>query len=152
MINKISQSAEETVELGRELGHTLKPGDVVLLTGELGAGKTQFTKGIAAALGVRATITSPTFNLVLQYEGVCAATGEPVVLQHFDLYRLDDASQLDDIDYFGMLEQPDAISVVEWGDKFAEALPLKYKEISFKQQDANARELVYEVGAGRASC
>lgn len=114
-----SGCVEETIELGRLLAGVLAADDVVVLSGDLGAGKTHFTKGVAAGLGVSDPITSPTFNLVLEYEGATAA-GDPIVLYHFDLYRLDEASQLADIDYFGLLES-DGVSLVEWGDRFPEA-------------------------------
>jgi tRNA threonylcarbamoyladenosine biosynthesis protein TsaE len=131
----LSSSPEQTEELGRALGTLLQAGDVVLLSGDLGAGKTQLTKGIAAALGVKEAITSPTFNIVLEHE---AAQG--VLLRHFDLYRLEDESELDDIDYFGLLEDG-SISVVEWGDKFPDALPLDCLVIDFELQDDSIRAL-----------
>ena len=121
-----SENVDETVALGKLLGDLLVPGSVVLLSGDLGAGKTQLTKGVAAALGVVEAITSPTFNIM--YEHVDATSA--IVLRHFDLYRLDDEAELDDIDYFGLLED-EAVSVVEWGDKFPDALPAEYLMIRF---------------------
>ena len=88
---------------------------MVVLSGDLGAGKTQLTKGLAAGLGVVEPVTSPTFNILLVHEG-------RIPLYHFDLYRLEFAEQLDDLDYWGTLEA-DGVSVVEWGDRFAEAIP-----------------------------
>jgi tRNA threonylcarbamoyladenosine biosynthesis protein TsaE len=131
----VSPSPERTEALGALLGALLQAGDVVLLTGDLGAGKTRFTKGVAAALGVRQAVTSPTFNLVLEYE---AAEGG--LLRHFDLYRLEDTDELADIDYFGLIEG-EAISVVEWGDKFSEALPLDFLSIAFEIGEGDARVL-----------
>jgi tRNA threonylcarbamoyladenosine biosynthesis protein TsaE len=90
-------------------------GDVIVLSGDLGAGKTQLTKGLAVGLGVVESVTSPTFNILLVHEG-------RIPLYHFDLYRLETAEQLDDLDYWGTLEA-DGVSVVEWGDRFAEAVP-----------------------------
>ena len=86
-----------------------------LLSGDLGAGKTQLTKGLAAGLGVAEPVTSPTFNILLVHQG-------RLPLYHFDLYRLERAEQLEDLDFCGTLEA-DGVSVVEWGDRFAEALP-----------------------------
>lgn len=111
-----SQSAEATRELGAALAPLLEPGDVLLLSGDLGAGKTQFTKGLAEGLGVPEPVTSPTFNILLVHEG-------RIPLYHFDLYRLDTPGQLEDLDYFAMLEA-DGVAVVEWGDRFGEAEPL----------------------------
>lgn len=104
-----------TQACGRALAPLLEPGAVIVLTGDLGAGKTQLTKGLAEGLGVPDGVTSPTFNILLVHEG-------RMPLFHFDLYRLDDERELDDIDYWGTLES-DGVSVVEWGDKFPSALP-----------------------------
>jgi tRNA threonylcarbamoyladenosine biosynthesis protein TsaE len=137
-----STSPEQTEALGEAFGALLRAGDVVLLTGDLGAGKTRFTKGIARELGVEQAVTSPTFNLVHEH----SINGE-IVLLHFDLYRLEDASELDDIDYFGLLESS-AISVVEWGDRFVTALPLEYLLVAFELLDEQSRALRFEgVGA-----
>lgn len=142
----ISLSPEETQDLGKVLGALTESGDIILLTGDLGAGKTQFTKGVAQALGVAKPITSPTFNLILEYQD--EKTGR-ILLRHFDLYRLDKAEELDDIDYFGLLED-DTISVVEWGDKFSEALPLDYLLIDFEFIDDNTRAIRFEATGGRS--
>ena len=117
-----SASAEETQGLGEVLGHLLRAGDVLVLTGDLGAGKTQLTKGVARGMGIEDDVTRPTFTIEMVYEG------KELPLYHFDLYRLDDAWQLDDVDYFGLLEDG-CVSVVEWGDKFPEALPQSYLEL-----------------------
>ncbi|MDR3052626.1 MAG: tRNA (adenosine(37)-N6)-threonylcarbamoyltransferase complex ATPase subunit type 1 TsaE [Coriobacteriales bacterium] len=159
-----SHSEAQTQQLGASLGALLEPGSVVILSGDLGAGKTQFTKGIARALGIVEPITSPTFNILLQHEvGQSAVLGRsqesgreqggassvpshppaadtPVSLYHFDLYRLESEGELDDIDYFGLLEQ-DAASVVEWGDKFPGALPVDYLQVDFELQANDARIL-----------
>jgi tRNA threonylcarbamoyladenosine biosynthesis protein TsaE len=137
IVNFICESPERTQQLGQALGSLLRPGDVVLLTGELGAGKTQLTKGVARALGVERPITSPTFNLVYEYRD---ALGGRVLLRHFDLYRLEAAEELDDIDYFGLLED-EAVSVVEWGDKFAQAMPLAYLLVALEFVDEATRVL-----------
>jgi tRNA threonylcarbamoyladenosine biosynthesis protein TsaE len=136
----------ETLALGERLGTLLGGGSVVLLDGDLGAGKTRLAKGIARGLGVTRELTSPSFNLVLEYplthttEGARSHTAEGArahategsparVLRHFDLYRLERAEQLDDLDYFGLIEQEDAISLVEWGSRFAEELPLDFLRV-----------------------
>ncbi|HSK46403.1 MAG TPA: tRNA (adenosine(37)-N6)-threonylcarbamoyltransferase complex ATPase subunit type 1 TsaE, partial [Coriobacteriia bacterium] len=87
-----TSSSNATQACGAQLAHLVDAGDVLLLTGDLGAGKTQLTKGLAAGLGVAEPVTSPTFNMLLVHEG-------RVPLYHFDLYRLDRADQLDDLDY-----------------------------------------------------
>lgn len=104
-----SASPEETRQLGALLGRLLQAGDVVLLTGELGAGKTAFTQGIGAGLGVVETINSPTFTLVKEYAGRRA-------LYHFDLYRIEEPDELFALgfeDYF----DGDGVSVVEWAER-----------------------------------
>jgi tRNA threonylcarbamoyladenosine biosynthesis protein TsaE len=110
-----TQSDAATQAVGGALSALAVARDVLVLSGDLGAGKTQLTKGLAAGLGVAETVTSPTFNLLLVHDG-------RIPLYHFDLYRLDFAEQLEDLDYWGTLEA-DGISVVEWGDRFAEAIP-----------------------------
>lgn len=115
-------TSEATKQLASTLAPYLHEGDVILLEGDLGAGKTQFVQGIAEGLGIRAAVTSPTFNILLQYDG------GRLPLYHFDLYRLDDAAELDDIDFYGTVEG-DGVSFIEWGSKFPEAMPLGFLEI-----------------------
>jgi tRNA threonylcarbamoyladenosine biosynthesis protein TsaE len=104
-----SYSPEETRQLGVRLGQLLEPGDVVLLHGNLGAGKTAFAQGIGEGLGVRETINSPTFTLLKEYVG-------RVPLYHFDLYRIEDADEIYSLgfeDYFAA----EGVSVVEWAER-----------------------------------
>ena len=130
-----SDSAARTMELGRLLGACLRGGDIVLLSGDLGAGKTCLTQGIGAGLGVDSQVVSPTFVFMQVH---AAADGR--VLQHFDLYRLEHSEELEDIDYWGLLEGP-AISVVEWGDQFTDALPTGYLLVRIAVLDGGARAL-----------
>lgn len=112
----ITRSAAESNRAGELLAPLLAPADVLSLSGDLGAGKTQLSKGVASGLGVVEPVTSPTFNILLVHQG-------RLPLYHFDLYRLEDGAQLEDIDYFATVEG-DGVSVVEWGDRFAEARPI----------------------------
>lgn len=96
--------------LGRDIGVTARAGDVVILDGPLGAGKTTLTQGIAAGLGVRGPVTSPTFVLSRVHPSV---TGGPALV-HVDAYRLDSAAEVDDLDLD--MSQADAVTVVEWGE------------------------------------
>lgn len=117
-MNRVSittSSERATQALGGALASLTRAGDVLILSGDLGAGKTQFTKGLAIGLGVVEPVTSPTFNILLVHQG-------RIPLYHFDLYRLASAEQLDDLDYWGVLEA-DGVAVVEWGDRFPEAVP-----------------------------
>ncbi len=132
-----------TRALGRALTPSLAPGDVVLLTGDLGAGKTALVKGVADGLGVREPITSPTFNILLVHPGT-------LPLYHIDLYRLDRADQLEDIDYFGTLEA-DGVTCVEWGDRFALAAPDEYVLVRISILGDTERELGIEGVGPRGS-
>jgi tRNA threonylcarbamoyladenosine biosynthesis protein TsaE len=129
----ITEDAMATQRCGAVLAPLLEPGDVLLLSGDLGAGKTQLTKGLAAGLGVPESVTSPTFNMLLVHEG-------RITLYHFDLYRLDDAAQLEDLDYFGTLEAG-GVSVVEWGDRFAEAAPPDGLSVSLQIEGDERRRI-----------
>jgi tRNA threonylcarbamoyladenosine biosynthesis protein TsaE len=111
-----SSSPEETFELGRRLAAFLRAGDVVLLVGELGAGKTTFTRGVGVGLGVRGEVTSPTFVLARMHPGSC----DNLPLVHVDAYRLDSPAELDDLDVDAFTDM--AVTVVEWGEGVAEGL------------------------------
>jgi tRNA threonylcarbamoyladenosine biosynthesis protein TsaE len=109
MITYESLSPDETFDLGEKLGEKLNNGDIVALYGELGAGKTVFTKGIAKGLGVCEEITSPTFTLLKEYEGRNR-------LYHFDLYRIEDEEALENIGFYEYLGG-EGVCVIEWADK-----------------------------------
>jgi tRNA threonylcarbamoyladenosine biosynthesis protein TsaE len=115
MTEFVTKSTDETIALGERIGALLQEGDVLVLTGDLGAGKTQLTKGIAAGMGVTDDVTSPTFTIQMVYEGT------ELPLYHFDLYRLDDPDQLDDTGLFDVLGG-DGPCVIEWGEQFVEQL------------------------------
>ena len=100
------------------LARFVRAGDAVILSGDLGAGKTRFTQGVARALGVTADVVSPTFNILLAYEG------GRVPLYHLDLYRLENEKQLEDIDFYSLVGADSAgVALVEWGERFPGALP-----------------------------
>lgn len=111
----LTHSAAETEELGRRLAAVLRSGDVVAYRGDLGAGKTAFTRGLARGLGSAARVSSPTFTIVNEYDG-------PLPLFHFDLYRLSDAGELFDIGWEDYLSRP-GVCAVEWSERAEEALP-----------------------------
>ena len=129
-----STSVEETRKLAFGMAQKAQPGDVILLTGDLGVGKTHFTQGFACGLGMNEVPTSPTFNLVCEYHD------GRLPLYHFDLYRLEDATELDDIDYYAIIEG-DGVSLVEWGNKFEEAAPDDYLLLDFSVDEHGAREI-----------
>ena len=110
-----SHSERETEDLGARLGERLQPGTVIAYTGDLGAGKTAFTRGLARGLGVTDRVTSPTYTIVNEYEG-------NIPLFHFDMYRLDDSDALFDIGWEDYLDRG-GVCVVEWSENVADALP-----------------------------
>lgn len=130
-----TSSVEDTQRIAASLAPLLAPGDVCVLTGDIGAGKTQFVKGVASGLGITEPVTSPTFNILIQY--ISAQAGP---LNHFDWYRLEDSSELVDVGYYDVLEQ--GIIFVEWGEKFPEALPDDYLIISLLAETDDVRSLL----------
>ncbi|MBO4638296.1 MAG: tRNA (adenosine(37)-N6)-threonylcarbamoyltransferase complex ATPase subunit type 1 TsaE [Treponema sp.] len=110
-----TSSAEETIELGKKIGRLLKKGDIIAMQGTLAAGKTTITKGIAAALGITETITSPTFCLISEYQGT-------MPLYHMDVYRLDGTEDFINLGTDDML-YGDGVSIIEWSEKIMEELP-----------------------------
>ncbi len=128
-----STSMKKTIEEGERFAGRLKPGDVVVLSGELGSGKTVFTKGIAKGLNVREwkKVNSPTFVLLNIYKG-------KNTLFHFDFYRLTNRSELNDIGFYEFMNG-DGITVVEWGEKFKDVFPGRTKWIDIKYINAKER-------------
>lgn len=113
-----SGSPEETRRIAADFASRLRDGDVVALSGDLGAGKTQFAQGVAQGLGVSEPVTSPTFNIVFEY-----GSGR-IKLYHFDLYRLDGPEQLEDIDFYVTTDaSTPGVALVEWADMFPEEMP-----------------------------
>lgn len=138
-----TSATEATKQLAATLAPYLHPGDVVLLKGDLGAGKTQFAQGLAAALGVGAQVTSPTFNILLEYHD------GRLPLYHFDLYRLEDEAELDDVGYFETVDgDGDGVALVEWGDKFPASLPCDYLEVTITvDEQAHRRIRIHAFGS-----
>jgi len=134
-------SESETTAVGRELGGTLRAGDVVLLYGDLGAGKTAFVKGLAEGLGVaREEVSSPTFTLVQEYRG------GRLTLYHVDLYRLDDPREVFDL---GLDEiAADGVLAVEWAEKMdARLKPSGYVEVRIVHGEGDARSVTVDRAA-----
>lgn len=138
----VTDSAAGTGAVGEAFGRLAQSGDVLLLSGDLGAGKTQLVKGLARGLGVTGPVTSPTFNILLVHRG-------RLTLNHIDLYRLERAGQLEDIDYFGTLESG-GVSAVEWGDRFVEAAPGEYVGVSLHIVSDDERHIALEPVGERA--
>ena len=132
MATFISNSAAETEAIGRQIAKDVDVGSVLALKGELGSGKTQFTKGLVAGLGSSVAVTSPTFTIVHEY------SGGRLPVYHFDFFRLEDRKSvarlgLDDY-FFG-----DGVSVIEWADRFPEFIPEQARWILFGTKSESAR-------------
>jgi tRNA threonylcarbamoyladenosine biosynthesis protein TsaE len=126
-----TRSAAQTERAGAELAALVRPGDVVALAGDLGAGKTHLVQGVARGLGVDGPVTSPTFNLLLVHHG-------RLTLYHFDLYRLEREADLEEIGFYETLEG-DGISMIEWGDRFPGALPPDRLLVVIRRTGAESR-------------
>jgi tRNA threonylcarbamoyladenosine biosynthesis protein TsaE len=137
-----TRAAEETQALGEAIGDLLDPGDVVSLTGDLGAGKTTWVQGAARALGVRGPVVSPTFTLIREYRGI-----HPVY--HMDVYRLDRVQDVLDLGFEEMLDR-EAVVFVEWGDAIEGLLPDGHLQVELALEDANDSRRVTVTGQGRA--
>jgi len=131
-----TNSAEETIALGRTLAEMLAPPKLVLLRGDLGAGKTTLVKGIAAAFGAAAEddVTSPTFTLVHEYQGPRAN------LYHIDLYRVDTQRELETL-ALDDLRTDDSVLLIEWGEKFPRLRQERDVEISLERVSENERKI-----------
>lgn len=129
-----TQSAQDTKNVAAALAMVVGPGDVITLDGDLGAGKTQFTQGIAEELDIEGPVTSPTFNLVISYDDGC------MPLYHFDLYRLEDPAELEDIDFYGIVEG-DGVSCIEWASKFCDDMPEDRLEVFLEVTGEHSRTI-----------
>ena len=121
-----SFSAEDTLELGRQLGKAAQPGDVYTLVGDLGVGKTVLTQGIAEGLDIDEAICSPTFTIVQVYE-----EGR-MPFYHFDVYRIGDVEEMDEIGYEDYI-YGEGLCMIEWANLIEEILPSKRKEITIEK-------------------
>lgn len=122
MIALRTASVDDTRRLAEALAELAQGGDLIVLSGDLGAGKTAFTQGFGRALGVHEQITSPTFTLARHYEG-------RLRLNHLDVYRFDAVAEVLDVGLAELLDEPDAVTVIEWGDAISSALPPDRLEI-----------------------
>ena len=126
------ENLEATLSLGKKLGELLQPGMLITLDGDLGAGKTTFTKGIGQGLQIKRVINSPTFTILKQYRG-------RLQLSHFDAYRLE--GQDNDLGFEEIFDSDD-VCVVEWPEFISDILPEKRLEIQINKIDENARKFV----------
>ena len=130
----ISNSPEETISFGGNYAKTIKNGAVVVLNGEMGAGKTVFCKGVAKGLGIEEEILSPTYAYMNDYSGK---------LYHFDCYRLSSGAQAEGLgltDYF----YAGGICVIEWAENIKEVLPETYKTVTIEKLEEGKRKIIYD--------
>ena len=134
-----SASEEETINCGRTIGNLLDRGDVIALIGELGAGKTYLTKGVALGLGAKDAkeITSPTFTIINEYSG-------RVPIFHLDFFRLNEEFEVEDLGYEEFFYGP-GVSIIEWAEKFPKILPEEHMEVRISILGEKERELEFEV-------
>ncbi len=135
-----STSSAQTQAFGAHLAKILRPGDVVLLHGDLGAGKTTLTQGIARGLGIVGPVRSPTFTLVAEHDGR-ASDGTPIRLYHLDLYRLGGENDLEDIGFDDLLAPSDGVSVIEWPERAGAWLPDRYVLVRIEPMPDSGRRL-----------
>lgn len=135
----ISNSAEETLTFGKEIGSMLKDRDIVALFGELGSGKTQLIKGICSALGVKDVVNSPTFIIVNEY-----VSSDNINIYHFDLYRLKSADEVIDLGFDDYLNYR-GIILIEWPELIEDLLPYGTKKVFISHIDGleNSRNIKY---------
>ena len=130
----LSKSPEDTIRFGEQYAKALKGGDIVLLNGDMGAGKTVFAKGVALGLGIEDEILSPTYAYMNDYYGK---------LYHYDCYRLSCGEQAEALgltDYF----YADGVCLVEWAENIASVLPERVKHVTIKKTGEDERQIIYE--------
>ena len=121
-----TNSPEETFALGRQIGEQAKPGEVYTLIGDLGVGKTVFTQGLAAGLGITEAVNSPTFTIVQVYED------GRIPFYHFDVYRIGDVEEMDEVGYEDYV-YGEGVSLIEWANLIEEILPEHYRRITIEK-------------------
>lgn len=130
-----SASPEQTALLAKKLADIIQPGTVICLNGDLGAGKTLFVQNLAKALGVQGDITSPTFNLMNIYEG-------KISIFHFDLYRLEQEYELEEIGFYDYVEEPEGLVLIEWAEKFMDCLPENYISLEIQRTEQEQQRIL----------
>ena len=129
-----SRSEDETEAIGKALMRLLPDGSVVALRGELGAGKTCLVRGMAAAIGTAAAVSSPTFIMVNEYEGAPK-------IYHLDLYRIAEPREVMDLGYEDLFDTPDGICVIEWAERAEKLLPPKRLDITLEHAGKTTRTI-----------
>ena len=136
MLTCVTHSPEETAHLAGTIGKIIREGTVICLDGELGVGKTLFVRALARTLGVESDVTSPTFNLMNIYEAAC-----PIV--HFDLYRITSEEELEDIGFYEYAEATEGIVLIEWAEKFPDAMPADHLSVRIEVLNDEERQFTF---------
>lgn len=136
MLTCVTHSPEETAHLAGTIGKIIREGTVICLDGELGVGKTLFVRALARTLGVESDVTSPTFNLMNIYEAAC-----PIV--HFDLYRITSEEELEDIGFYEYAEATEGIVLIEWAEKFPDAMPTDHLSVRIEALNDEERQFTF---------
>lgn len=135
---QISESSKDTNRLAERIAASVKPGQVIALKGDLGSGKTTFTKGVAKTLGIKQHITSPTFLIVKTYD---VPQEKIKKLYHLDLYRLQSEKEIEEIGITEILRDPHGIVIIEWAERMGTLLPKDRIDIEFEYIDENKRKI-----------
>ncbi len=143
MLTCVTHSPEETAHLAGTIGKIIREGTVICLDGELGVGKTLFVRALARTLGVESDVTSPTFNLMNIYDAAC-----PIV--HFDLYRITSEEELEDIGFYEYAEATEGIVLIEWAEKFPDAMPADHLSVRIEALNDEERQFTF-VAKGKKS-
>ena len=132
----VTHSAAETIQLGKKIGSLLQPGAIIAMEGNLAAGKTTITKGIAESLGIEETITSPTFTLISEYEG-------KMPLYHMDVYRLDSCEDFINLGVEDLM-YGEGVSIIEWSERVREELPKSTITLRLEVREDGGRDITLE--------
>ena len=143
MLTCVTHSPEEPAHLAGTIGKIIREGTVICLDGELGVGKTLFVRALARTSGVESDVTSPTFNLMNIYEAAC-----PIV--HFDLYRITSEEELEDIGFYEYAEATEGIVLIEWAEKFPDAMPADHLSVRIEALNDEERQFTF-VAKGKKS-
>ena len=139
----ISNNENDTFKIAQVVAKNIKAGDVVLLKGDLGAGKTNFTKGLAKSLGIEEIVTSPTFTILNEHYG------NDLNLYHFDFYRLEDENELKELGFDEFIGKTDGICVIEWFEKAPSILPKTFIYIEIEKLGDYERKFIISFNKGK---
>ena len=141
MVRLKAKSVQDTYEISTQVAQSVTAGDLILLIGDLGAGKTAFAKGFGKAIGVEEPITSPTFTLAREYRG-------ELDLHHLDVYRLEQIEEVRDLALPELFEG-NSVTLIEWGDQIISALPKSHLEVSLEYGDIDSERIINIAPSGQ---